>query len=139
MEFCMKKLILSTLIVFSIFSLYAESYEVVTVIGKVAYEKAGKWKNVKAGEKVADESNLKVEENSSVTFNVNGKRITVRGPRSNILASLLKEKTSAKKAVANTSVKKGSTVDTSKKASKGVATASSRASEAQGAAILDEE
>lgn len=135
----MKKLILSILILFTTLSLYGESYEVLTVIGKVSYEKAGKWKSVKIGDKISDELNFKVEENSSVTFNVNEKRVTLRGPCSNILANLLKEKKSVKKSAANTSVKKGSTVDTTKKASKGVATASSRASDSQGAAILDEE
>ena len=135
----MKKLIISFLIMFSIFSLFAEDYEVLTVIGKVSYEKAGKWKNVKVGEKISDNCNINIEENSSITFDVNEKRITLRGPRSNVLAALLKEKNTVKKSTANTSVKKGSTVDTTKKASKGVATASSRASESQGAAILDEE
>lgn len=135
----MKKLIISFLILFSMFSLFAEDYEVLTVIGKVSYEKAGKWKNVKVGEKISDNCNFKIEENSSITFDVNEKRITLRGPRSNVLAALLKEKNTVKKSTANTSVKKGSTVDTTKKASKGVATASSRASESQGTAILDEE
>lgn len=135
----MKKLIISFLIMFSMFSLFAEDYEVLTVIGKVSYEKAGKWKNVKVGEKISDNCNFNIEENSSITFDVNEKRITLRGPRSNVLAVLLKEKNTVKKSTANTSVKKGSTVDTTKKASKGVATASSRASESQGTAILDEE
>lgn len=135
----MKKLLISLLVSFSLFSLYAENYEVLTVIGKVSYEKAGKWKNAKVGEKISDECNFKIEEGSSITLNINEKRVTLRGPRSNDLASLLKEKISVKKTAANSSVKKGSTVDTTKKASKGVATASSRASESQGAAILDEE
>lgn len=135
----MKKFILSILLSFSLFSMYAETYEVLTVIGKVSYEKAGKWKNIKAGEKVSDECEFKIEENSSITLNVNDKRVTIRGPRSSVLANLLKEKSSVKKPAANNSVKKGSSVDNTKKATKGVATASSRASDSQGAAILDEE
>lgn len=135
----MKKLILSLLVLFSVFSLYAETYEVVTVIGKVSYEKAGKWKTVKVGEKISDDCNFKIEENSSITLTVNEKRVTLRGPLSDVLANLLKEKTSVKKPAAKTSVQRGTTVDTTKKATKGVATASSRASESQGAAILDEE
>ena len=121
------------------FTLYAETYEVVTVIGQVSYEKSGKWKNVKAGDKISDEYNFKIEEGASITFYVNEKRVTLRGPCSNDLATLIKEKTSTKKATANTSVKKGSAVDSTKTASKGVATASSRASDSQGSTILDEE
>lgn len=135
----MKKLIISFLLLFSLFTLYAEDFEVLTVIGHVSYEKAGKWKNVKVGDKISDECNFKIEEGSSITFNVNEKRVTLRGPCSNVLATLIKEKNSTKKATANTSVKKGSAVDSTKTASKGVATASSRASDSQGSTILDEE
>lgn len=135
----MKKIIIYFLILSSLFSLHAETYEVLSVIGKVSYEKSGKWKNAKTGENISDECNIKIEDSSSITFSVNEKRVTLRGPCSNVLATLLKERNLGKKSATNTSVKKGSTVDTSKKASKGVATASSRASEAQGAAILDEE
>lgn len=135
----MKRFIFSVLILFSVFSLHAAEHEVITVIGKVSFEKAGKWKNVKAGDKVSDELNFKIEENSSVTFSVNEKRVTLRGPSENVLANLLKEKNSVKRPSSNTAVRKGSTVDTTKKATKGAATASSRASESQGAAIFDEE
>lgn len=135
----MKKLFLAILILFSVFSLYAETYEVITVIGKVSYEKDGKWKKVKAGDNISDEWNFNIEENSSITLSVNGKRVTLRGPLSNDLSSLIKEKSFAKKPAAKTSVKKGTTVDTTKKATKGVATASSRASESQGELLLDEE
>ncbi|MCQ2577853.1 MAG: hypothetical protein MJ176_04925 [Treponema sp.] len=135
----MKKLFVSLLVLLSVFMLHAETYEVVTVIGKVSYEKAGKWKTVKAGDKVSDEWTFKIEENSSITLNVSEKRVTLRGPLSNVLADLLKSKTTTKKTTAKTSVQKGTTADTTKKATKGVATASSRASESQGATILDEE
>lgn len=135
----MKKLVIAFFILFSAFSLYAENYEVATVIGKVSYEKDGKWKKVKAGDNISDEWNFNIEENSSITLIVKEKRVTLRGPLSNVLSNLLKEKTSVKKPAAKTSIQKGSSVSTTKKASKGVATASSRASDSQGAAILDEE
>lgn len=135
----MKKKILVILILFSVFSLFAEDYEVLTVIGKVSCEKNGKWKSVKVGDKVSDELNFKVEENSSVTFNVNEKRVTLRGPNFNVLSELLKEKNSVKKITVNNSIRRGSIAEASQKATKGVAVAASRASESQGAAILDEE
>ena len=49
----MKKLVIAFLILFSAFSLYAENYEVATVIGKVSYEKDGK--KVNGYKFVADE------------------------------------------------------------------------------------
>ena len=135
----MKRLFISMLILFSVFSLQAETYEVVTVIGKVSYEKNGKWKNIKAGDSISDEWNIEIQENSSMTLSVNEKRVTLRGPLSNDLSSLLKSKTTVRKTTSRTAVQKGTTADTSRKTTKGVGTASSRASESQGTAILDEE
>ncbi|MCQ2597308.1 MAG: hypothetical protein MJ181_05610 [Treponema sp.] len=128
----MKKVIWFCICLIAGFSLFAETYEVSIVIGKV-YSKteAGKWRVVKEGTLLTEESVIRIEEKSSLGLMAGGQKVIIRGPKTDSLDVLFDSKKTAglgKGAdVKRVSVAKGKTG-----ISKGVSTAASRASESQG-------
>lgn len=127
----MKKIVWFCICLFAGISLFAETYEVSIIIGKVyAKTEAGKWRIVKEGTVLTEESVLRIEEKSSLGLMAGGQKIIVRGPKTDTLDALF----TAKKTLGlgkgaelkRVSVAKGKTGT-----SKGVSTAASRASEAK--------
>ena len=106
--------------------LFAASYEVKVVAGKVTYAESAKSKAkpVTVGMIVQDETFITLGENSKIVLNVNNKNVTLRIPKKATVAEMI----ATRNEVASPLAKKG----------KGTATAASRASEVMTAKVLDE-
>lgn len=129
----MKKAFLVILTVFFRLFLFAESYEVSTVIGKVYIQtESGKWKSVREGSVLKDEMTLRIEENSSVGILISGKRMTFRGPKNETLENLMASRRSGTGVTRGSQLKQNAVARSKDKVTKGVSTAASRASESQG-------
>ena len=122
----MKKLLTVIVAAFMGGLLFAASYEVKSVAGKVTYADSpkAKAKPVTVGITVQDETFITLGENSKIVLNVDGKDITLRIPKKATVAELI----ATKNEVASPLAKKG----------KGTATAASRASDVMEAGKLDE-
>ena len=121
----MKKTILAALCLLASIALFAESYEVKSITGKVAYAESekGKMKPVTVGMTLTDETILNLATNSKIVISADGKEITLRTPKKATVSDLIL----AKQGIAGTA-KKG----------KGSATASSRASDVMAEGELDD-
>lgn len=106
-------------------SVFAESYEVKSVSGKVTYaESKGKTKAVVSGMTLTDETFVNLGANSKLVLSSEGKDIVLRTPKKASVADLI----SAKNGIAGSTAKKG----------KGSATAASRASDVMAEGELDD-
>ena len=128
----MKKILLLLSVLFiSVSSVFAADYVVKTVKGKVQFEaEPGVWKDVQVGQVVADSTNLNTSLNSFVVLDKAGKEITVKAMQKGTVDSLTRETVASngiKKGAIKTSTVAGKTTGSSK----GVSTASSRASDAK--------
>ena len=130
-----KSIVLVVLAFFMSVSMFAAgSYKVVSVTGKVTFEAAPEtWKNVTVGQELSASTVLNTSLNSSVVIaKDDGTEVTIKAMQKGTIESL-----SSVAAAGNSGIKKGSSLKSSavaadsKKTSKSVVTASSRASEAK--------
>ena len=130
----MKKLITMFLALFVGTMLFAATgnYVVESVTGNVTYESApGKFDKVKVGQELSASTVLNTGLNSSVVVNLDGKSITIKAKQKGTVESLYVAAAPAKGGLKQQSIAKADAVDDADGKSKGVATASSRASEAK--------
>ncbi|MBR5402447.1 MAG: hypothetical protein IK102_11640 [Treponema sp.] len=131
----MKKLFTLLMVLFVGTMLYAAagSYVVESVTGNVTYESApGKFEKVKVGQELSASTVLNTGLNSSVVVNYDGKTITIKAKQKGTVESLYVAAAPAKGGLKRqSSIAKADAVDSADGKSKGVATASSRASEAK--------
>ena len=130
----MKKLFTLFLALFVGTMLYAAAgtYVVESVTGNVTYEVSpGKFEKVKVGQELSASTVLKTGLNSSAVVNFDGKSITIKAKQSGTIESLYIAAAPAKGGLKKQSIAKADAVDDADGKSKGVATASARASEAK--------
>ncbi len=130
----MKKLFTLFLALFVATMLYAAtgSYVVESFTGTVTYESApGKFEKVKVGQELPASTVLKTGLNSSVVINFEGKSITIKAKQEGAVEKLYALAAPAKGGLKKQSIAKADAVDDADGKSKGVATASARASEAK--------
>jgi len=130
----MKKLFTLFLALFVGAMLFAATgtYVVESVTGNVTYESApGKFEKVKVGQELSASTVLKTGLNSSVVVNFEGKSITIKAKQNGTIEALYIAAAPKKGGLKKQSIAKADAEDTADGKSKGVATASSRASEAK--------
>ncbi len=130
----MKKLFTLFLALFVGTMLFAAtgSYVVESVTGNVTYESApGKFEKVKVGQELSASTVLNTGLNSSVVVKFEGKSITIKAKQKGTVEALYVDATPAKGGLKSQTIAKADAEDTADGKSKGVATASSRASEAK--------
>ena len=132
----MRKVKISVCAAFAMFiasSLFAAGYKVESFTGKVTYESApGKWTAVTEGHELSASTVIQTGINSTLVLSMNDAKINIKAMQKGTIESL-----SSVAAAGNSGIKKGSSIKSSavaadsKKTSKSVVTASSRASEAK--------
>ena len=130
----MKKLFTFFLALFVGAMLFAAtgSYVVESVVGNVTYEKApGKFEKVKVGQELSASTVLNTGLNSSVVVVFDGKSITIKAKQKGTVESLYVAAAPSKGGLQKKSIAKADAVDSADGKREGVATASSRASEAK--------
>ena len=130
----MKKLFTFFLALFVVTMLFAAtgSYVVESVVGNVTYEKApGKFEKVKVGQELSASTVLNTGLNSSVVVVFDGKSITIKAKQKGTVESLYVAAAPSKGGLQKKSIAKADAVDSADGKREGVATASSRASEAK--------
>ena len=139
----MKKIVLFVLSILFTGFLFAETYKIESITGKVTYESApGKWNDVKVGQVISDSTNINTSVNSKLVLVLeDGTSITVKAMQKGTASSLVKANAGAAKGLKKnppaTLAKKEAAGAVDENA-KGVATASSRASEAKDDFEIDE-
>ena len=126
----MKKSLLIFAALAFIATAFAGDYVVKSVKGKVQFESApGEWKDVTVGQTLSSSTNLNTSLNSSIVVTSDGKNFTIKAMQKGDVAALVSNAGSGgiKKGAINTK----SVAANSDGSTKGVATASSRASEAK--------
>ena len=130
----LKSLVLAAAVLFTASAMFAaESYTVKSVTGKVQYEAApGSWKNVTAGQKISSSTVVNTSLNSTLVVADGKSSITIKAMQKGTIESLsLAAKSGSNGIKKGTGLAKSSVSDEVTGSSKGVATASSRASEAK--------
>ena len=130
----MKKLFTFFLALFVGTMLFAAtgSYVVESVVGNVTYEKApGKFEKVKVGQELSASTVLNTGLNASVVVVFDGKSITIKAKQKGTVESLYVAAAPSKGGLQKKSIAKADAVDSADGKREGVATASSRASEAK--------
>lgn len=108
------------------------SYVVESIVGNVTYEKApGKFEKVKVGQELSASTVLNTGLNSSVVVVFEGKSITIKAKQKGTVESLYVAAAPSKGGLKKQSIAKADAVDSADGKREGVATASSRASEAK--------
>ena len=108
------------------------SYVVESIVGNVTYEKApGKFEKVKVGQELSASTVLNTGLNSSVVVLFEGKSITIKAKQKGTVESLYVAAAPSKGGLQKKSIAKADAVDSADGKREGVATASSRASEAK--------
>ena len=130
----MKKLLSMLFVLFTGTMLFAAagSYVIESVVGTVTYEKsAGVFEKVKEGQKLSASTVLNTGLNSSVVINQDGTSITIKAKQKGTVESLCVAAAPAKAGLKKQSIAKADAVDSADGTRQGVATASSRASDAK--------
>ena len=137
----MKKLFALLLVLFTGTMLFAaNSYVVESIVGNVTYESApGKFEKVKVGQELSASTVLNTGLNSRVVINLDGKSITIKAKQKGTVESLFVSATPGKGGLKKQNIAKADAVDSADGKREGVATASSRASEAKEDFSWDEE
>ena len=138
----MKKLFTLLMVLFTGTMLFAAtgSYVVESIVGNVTYESApGKFEKVKVGQELSASTVLNTGLNSSVVINFDGKSITIKAKQKGSVESLYVDAAPSKGGLKKQSIAKADAVDSADGKREGVATASSRASEAKEDFTWDEE
>lgn len=139
----MKKIVVVAAMLMAAGFISAEKFEVKSVTGKVTYEAApGKWVEVKVGQKLSDSTVLNTSVNSKVTIvPENGAEVTVKAMQKGTVSALSKANVAVAKGLKKnpaSTVASKRIADEVTESNKGVATASSRASEAKDDFEIDE-
>ena len=128
-----KILVCAAFTMFVASSLFAAGYKVESFTGKVTYESApGKWTAVTEGQELSASTVIQTGVNSTLVLSMDDAKINIKAMQKGTIESL-----SSVAAAGNSGIKKGSSLKSSavaadsKKTSKSVVTASSRASEAK--------
>ena len=130
----MKKLFALLLVLFTGTMLFAAtgSYVVESIVGNVTYESApGKFEKVKVGQELSASTVLNTGLNSSVVIKFEDKSITIKAKQKGSVESLYVDATPSKGGLQKKNIAKADAVDSADGKREGVATASSRASEAK--------
>lgn len=130
----MKKLFALLLVLFTGTMLFAAtgSYVVESIVGNVTYESApGKFEKVKVGQELSASTVLNTGLNSSVVINFDDKSVTIKAKQKGSVESLCVNAATAKGGLKKQNIAKADAVDSADGKREGVATASSRASEAK--------
>lgn len=126
----MKKLIFVFLIFISFNALFAKSYKIVSFEGKVTFESVDGWKSVFVGQNISNSNLLNTSLNSNVTIeDEDGTTFVIKAMQNGTVDELIT--LNSKKNIKSKKIKGSSVADSIERSSKGVATASSRASEAK--------
>lgn len=129
-----KGLILSILAVLAVsaFAAGPDSYVVKSVTGKVQYEAApGNWKNLTAGQKISASTVVNTSLNSTLVVTAGSSDVTIKAMQKGTVASLTSGNVAAGGIKKSNGLNKTAVAAESTRSDKGVATASSRASEAK--------
>ncbi len=127
-----KSIVLVVLAFFMSVSMFAAgSYKVVSVTGKVTFEAAPEtWKNVAVGQELSASTVLNTSLNSSVVVALDdGKEVTIKAMQKGTLDKLVGA--ASNKGLSKGGFKTTSVADDVEGTTKGIATASSRASDAK--------
>ena len=109
-----------------------DSYVVDSIVGTVTYEKApGKYEKVAVGQELSASTVLKTGLNSSVVLKLNDKSVTIKAKQTGSVESLFVAAAPAKGGLKKQSIAKSGDTEIADGKREGVATASSRASEAK--------
>lgn len=131
----MKKLLVLLSVLFAGTMLFAAgnaNYIVESIVGNVTYESApGKFDKVVVGQELSASTVLNTGLNSSVVLKFDGKSITVKAKQKDTVESLFVASSSSKGGLKKGVIAKADAVDSADGKREGVATASSRASEAK--------
>lgn len=130
----MKKLfaLISVLFVGTMMFAASGSYIVDSFEGNVSYESApGKFAKVKVGQELSASTVINTGLNSSVVLKFEDKSITIKAKQKGTVESLFVAAAPAKGGLKKQSIAKADAVDSATGSREGVATASSRASEAK--------
>ena len=137
----MKRLIALIMVLFAGTMLFAAtgSYVVESIVGNVTYEKApGQFEKVTVGQELSASTVLNTGLNSSVVINYDGKSITIKAKQKGNVESLCINANPSKGGLKRQVVTKADAEDTADGKREGVATASSRASDAKADYTWDE-
>ena len=133
-EIEMKKFIIGLFILLLGSSLFAEAetYKIISIVGNVNYEAApGKFEKVKVGQEFEPSIFLETKLNSSVDVEFKGKVITIKAKQKGNIDVLFVMNTPSRGGLKKQTIAKSDAMDTATGLREGVATASSRASEAK--------
>ena len=127
----MKKLGIILILMIGCYSLFATSYKVESVEGKVIYQLSPtEWKNIENGQELNSSTAIQTNVNSTLVVSVDGLKFTIKSMQKGSIEKLV-ELTSKNGIKKGSSLKSSSIAKDSSKTSKSVVTASSRASEAK--------
>ena len=125
-----KTLIIGMVAFFAAASLFAAgSYKVERVTGKVTYEANGEWKAVAVGQELAAGTNINTALNSSLVVSDGSSSATIKAMQKGSIESLASATVS--KGLKKATLSKNNVAKKADGSQSGVATASSRASEAK--------
>ncbi|MBR1537404.1 MAG: hypothetical protein IJ630_10760 [Treponema sp.] len=127
----MKKILTTVLIsIFTSLAVFGADYSVKAVTGKVQYEaSAGNWKNVSVGQILSDSTLINTSLNSSLVITGSAGDVTIKAMQKGSVKDL--SSAPAKVGGLKKTLNRNSIAGNASAASKGTATASSRASEAK--------
>ncbi len=131
----MKKLLVLLSVLFAGTMMFAAgngNYVVESIVGNVTYESApGKFDKVIVGQELSASTVINTGLNSSVTLVLDGKEITIKAKKKGTVEALYVAAAPSNGGLKKQSIAKADAVDNASGNQKGVATASSRASEAK--------
>lgn len=126
-----KTLIIGMVAFFAAASLFAAgSYKVERVTGKVTYEANGEWKAVAVGQELVAGTNINTALNSSLVVSDGSSSATIKAMQKGSIESLASA-TGSKGGLKKATLSKNNVAKKAEGSQSGVATASSRASEAK--------
>lgn len=126
-----KTLIIGMVAFFAAASLFAAgSYKVERVTGKVTYEANGEWKAVTVGQEITAGTNINTALNSSLVVSDGSSSATIKAMQKGSIESLASA-TGSKGGLKKATLSKNNVAKKAEGSQSGVATASSRASEAK--------
>lgn len=128
----MKKLGIILILMIGCCSLFATSYKVELVEGKVIYQLSPtEWKNIENGQELNSSTVIQTNVNSTLVLSVDGLKFTIKSMQKGSIEKLVELATSKNGIKKGSSLKSSNVAKDSSKTSKSVVTASSRASESK--------
>lgn len=125
----MKKLGIIFILMIGFSSLFATSYKVESVEGKVIYQSSPtEWKNIENGQELNSSTVIQTNVNSTLVVSVDGLKFTIKSMQKGSIEKLVELATSKNGIKKGSFLKSSNVAKDSSKTSKSVVTASSRAS-----------